>query len=241
MQRDLAEETWLIVGVDRWVLQQACREVSAWHARFPAEEPLRLNVNVSARQLALPGLPSEIAAALARNGLAARHLTVEITESVMMSNTAATIETLRELNALGTRVAIDDFGTSYSSLSYFQRFPVDIVKLAKPFVDAILSGTEKAALTRGIIELSHAMNLDVVAEGIEESEQRDALRALSCAYGQGYLSGRPLESDALEAALVRQAVWTPARSSSSSALRARFTMRPASPGEVAEWLKALAC
>jgi EAL domain-containing protein (putative c-di-GMP-specific phosphodiesterase class I) len=138
-----------------------------------------------------------VAGALRETGLDPGSLVLEITETVLMQDTEATIERLRALRALGVRLAVDDFGTGYSSLRYLNRFPVDVLKMAKPFVDGLGAGAEHSALARAIVDLGANLGMHIVAEGIERPEQLDALRALGCGYGQGYHFSRPLAAGEL--------------------------------------------
>jgi EAL domain-containing protein (putative c-di-GMP-specific phosphodiesterase class I) len=146
-------------------------------------------VNISARQVS-PGLVDTVAAALSESGLAASALLLEMTESVLLDRTDEAVAVLRALKRLGVRIAIDDFGTGFSSLSYLSRFPVDVLKIDKNFIEAVDEGGEKAGLARTIVDLGRTLRLATVAEGIERHSQVHALRAMGCAYGQGYLFGR---------------------------------------------------
>jgi diguanylate cyclase (GGDEF)-like protein len=193
----LAEQTGLIVPIGRWVLQQACQQARRWHTQHPTTPPLGVSVNLSARQLQQPGLVSDVAAALASSGLDPASLTLEITESVLVHDTEATITVLSNLKTLGVRLAIDDFGTGYSSLSYLQRFPVDILKIDKSFIDGVANGAEASTVARAITKLGHSLGLETVAEGIEEPEQQAAISAMGCHQGQGYHFARPLDADAI--------------------------------------------
>jgi hypothetical protein len=137
----VAEETGLIVPLERWVLNAACAQVRRWQATFPGAGLASLTVNLSGRHLASPGMVADVAAALAQSGLAASCLVLELTESMLVHDTHTALERLRALKALGVRLAIDDFGTGYSSLAYLQRFPVDLLKIDKSFVDGIGCGS----------------------------------------------------------------------------------------------------
>jgi diguanylate cyclase (GGDEF)-like protein len=192
----VAEDSGLIVPIGRWVVGEACRQAAEWRgAGFHGS----IAVNLSARQVQDPGLVGDVRAALAETGLPPEVLTLEITETVIMADTTETIERLDGLKALGVRLAIDDFGTGYSSLQYLRRFPIDLLKIPKPFVDGLTGPEADVALARAIIQLARAFNLAVVAEGIEEPEQRDVLRSLGCELGQGYLFSRPVDADAATA------------------------------------------
>jgi len=193
----LAERSGLIVAIDRWVTAEACRQARAWQQRFPSELPLAISVNLSARQLQDPDLLRDVRAAVEAFGLAPRSLTLEITESVLMQDTEATLAALRALRGLGVRLAIDDFGIGFSSLGYLRRLPVDVVKIDRSFVAGIASGTEEWTLARGIIRLVHSLGLETVAEGVERAEQRAHLLALGCRLAQGFYFARPAPAEAI--------------------------------------------
>jgi diguanylate cyclase (GGDEF)-like protein/PAS domain S-box-containing protein len=185
----LAEETGLIVPLGAWVLTEACRQVQEWRALFP-ETPLCVSVNISGRQLQAGGVTGALREALAATGASADGVVLEITESVLMQQTDTVQERLWELKSLGVRLAIDDFGTGYSSLSYLQRFPIDILKIAKPFVDRVAEASQDS-FVRMMIDLAKALELEVIAEGIETAEQVEALRVLQSSFGQGFFLARP--------------------------------------------------
>jgi diguanylate cyclase (GGDEF)-like protein len=186
----LAEETRLIVELGRWALREACRQAAQWRDDPETGRPW-VSVNLSGLQLLDDSLDAEVAAALADSGLDPAGLTLEITETVLVQDVAAAVERLDNLRALGVSIAIDDFGTGYSSLRYIRRFPADMLKIAKPFVDGLHDETD-AALVRTIIALADSLGLRTVAEGIEDAEQLARLRDLGCTLGQGYLFARPL-------------------------------------------------
>ncbi|WP_238007891.1 EAL domain-containing protein [Dactylosporangium sp. AC04546] len=187
----LAESTGLIVPLGRWVLRQACGQLAAWSAEFPLARGIRVNVNLSARQFQHEGLVEEVDGILAETGVNPHQIVLEITESLLMQDTDSTIDTLGRLKALGVRLAIDDFGTGYSSLSYLKRFPVDILKIDRSFVDGIDTADGDATLAEAVVQLGRALQLQTVAEGIETNEQWSTLQDLGCEFGQGYLFARP--------------------------------------------------
>jgi diguanylate cyclase (GGDEF)-like protein/PAS domain S-box-containing protein len=185
----LAEETGLILPLGRFVLSSACRDVRRWRDRGFGD--LGVSVNISAKQLASATLPAEVTAALAEFELEPSALTLEITESMLLDSQAV-ISRLAELKRLGVRIAIDDFGTGYSSLNYLRRFPVDMLKIAKPFIDQIGSDEDQERLAEAILRLGGTLGLDTVAEGIEGAGQAERLRRLRCRYGQGFFFSPPL-------------------------------------------------
>jgi EAL domain-containing protein (putative c-di-GMP-specific phosphodiesterase class I) len=200
----LAEETGLIVPIGRWVLEEACRYAAGLHERFPSDPPLHMAVNLSAKQLARAEIVPDIRGILEASGLTPHALILEITESVMMADMELSIVRLRELKELGVQIAIDDFGTGYSSLNYVRRFPVDILKVDKSFIDGVSEDGESSALTAAVIELAGILSLKPVAEGIERLDQLQRLLELHCALGQGYYFAKPLTDTDLETMLAER-------------------------------------
>jgi diguanylate cyclase (GGDEF)-like protein len=188
----LAEERGLIVPIGRAVLEAAAARVAEWQERYPAHRSLAVCVNLSAAELLRPELVADVSATLARTSLAPESLVFEITESSAMADPAAALIALDELRRLGTRIALDDFGTGYSSLSHLRDFPIDTLKIAKPFIDRLAQGGSDTTFTDAILRLAAALELDVVAEGIEHAEQAAMLRRLECGLGQGFYFSRPL-------------------------------------------------
>jgi diguanylate cyclase (GGDEF)-like protein/PAS domain S-box-containing protein len=193
-----AEETGLIVPIGRWVLEQACKQARLWHEQYPLNEPLTMSVNLSVRQFQEPGLVETVADILRVWRLPPETLILEITESVMMRDSEASTMILRALKRLGVQLAIDDFGTGFSSLGYLQRFPLDVLKIDKSFVDNVTDGPDRSALAGLIVQLARTFKLRAVAEGIENIQQVHELRALGCELGQGFHYGRPMEAFAIE-------------------------------------------
>jgi EAL domain-containing protein (putative c-di-GMP-specific phosphodiesterase class I) len=194
----LAEETGLIVPIGKWVLLEACVQAVELQTRYPSSPPLSMAVNLSARQLQRPEIVGEIAETLMETGLDPASLILEITESVMMQDMDLSIQRLAELKELGVKLAVDDFGTGYSSLNYIRRFPVDILKVDKSFVDGVNLGGEESALTAAIIELAGILKLRPVAEGIERADQLEKLLDLKCDLGQGFYFARPLPPEGID-------------------------------------------
>jgi diguanylate cyclase (GGDEF)-like protein/PAS domain S-box-containing protein len=191
----LAEEMGLIVPIGRWVLREGCRQAKAIQELVPRRPPLTMSVNLSVKQLQHSDIVGDVRDALEDSGLAPEALTLEITETVMMTDTDLAVQRLQELRALGVRLAMDDFGTGYSSLSYLSRFPVDILKMDRSFLAAGAT-PEASGLATAVVSLGRTLNLDVVAEGIEFPEQWTTLRDLGCGLGQGFYFARPMDPDA---------------------------------------------
>jgi diguanylate cyclase (GGDEF)-like protein len=195
---DLAEATGLIIPLGAWVLNQACIDMQSWHERFPQDPPLSISVNLSAKQIQHPDIINVVAAALARTSLAAETLVLEITETVLLGDTERILQRLEDLKALGVRLALDDFGTGYSSMSYLHRFPIDIIKVDKMFIDGVHLGAEQSAFARAMIRLGRTLGLETIAEGVESAEQASVLNTIKCDLAQGYFFARPLDASALE-------------------------------------------
>jgi len=191
----LLEETGMIVDVGREVLRLACEQAMEWERRGL---PIYVAVNVSAVQLESEQFAGDVRAVLERTGLDPARLEIEITESALMRDAHDTARRLGNLKALGIRLAIDDFGTGYSSLAYLRQFPVDVLKIDRSFVTAMTTSTGGMALVRTMLELARALNLETVAEGIEEEAQLAALRTELCRSGQGFLMARPLDPGQIE-------------------------------------------
>jgi EAL domain-containing protein (putative c-di-GMP-specific phosphodiesterase class I) len=191
----IAESTGLIVPLGQWVLAEACRQAQWWRLRGVTDNAFYVSVNLSGRQLQDPNLIDKVAAALDDSGLPATALVLEVTESIIVADLDIALPRLHSLKALGLRLAIDDFGTGYSSLSYLRDFPMDIVKIDKSFVDRITIDAEGRAMVRGVIDLSSALGLTTIAEGVEDAEQFGLLRQLGCHSVQGFLFARPMPAE----------------------------------------------
>jgi diguanylate cyclase len=190
------EETGLIVPVGMVVLQQACRQLRAWHQRGWTE--LTMSVNLSVRQFACPTLLADIDRVLAEEAVNPAYLKLEITESAIMDNPHMAIALTEQLQSRKIQISIDDFGTGYSSLDYLHRFPVDALKIDRSFVNQIQSGNRNYQVVNTIIALSHQLEMAVIAEGIETTQQLQWLQQLGCAFGQGYLFSKPLAAEEIE-------------------------------------------
>jgi diguanylate cyclase (GGDEF)-like protein len=194
----IAEETGLVVGIDRWVLLKACCQGRAWQRAYPAEEPLIVGVNLSTRQLEEVNVVELVELALEVSGLPPEHLVIEITESFLIRNEKLGVETLHALRALGVRLAIDDFGTGYSSLSYLRHLPIDVLKIDRSFIEGLGRSDEDTALVQAILRLARSLDLETIAEGVERPDQRAALADLGCNLAQGWHFSRPLKSAEME-------------------------------------------
>jgi diguanylate cyclase (GGDEF)-like protein/PAS domain S-box-containing protein len=193
----LAEASGLIRPLGAWVLREACRQAAEWQRVAQRDKPLTLNINLSGRQLQFPEVVEDVARALRESGLPPESLVLEMTESVLMDDSETVLDILRQLKQLGPRLAIDDFGTGYSSLSYLHRFPVDMLKIDRSFVERLSHASDNAELARTIVRLGQSLQLVTVAEGVEDSAQFLALRRMGCDVGQGYYFGKPMDADEL--------------------------------------------
>jgi diguanylate cyclase (GGDEF)-like protein/PAS domain S-box-containing protein len=183
----IAEDSGLIEPIGRWVQDRACRQALEWHQLRPDSRPFDVAVNLSARQVAHRDLPETVEEIIARTGLDPVHLRLEITESVLVEESATAISSLHALNELGVRLVLDDFGTGYSSLAYLNRFPFHALKIDRSFVDALGIEQEPTAIVEAIIGMARALSLEVIAEGVESEVQLSELRRLGCDYAQGHL------------------------------------------------------
>ncbi|MEO7745506.1 MAG: EAL domain-containing protein [Actinomycetota bacterium] len=190
------ESTGLIVAVGRWVIDEACRQLRVWRDSDLGAVPV--SVNVSGRQFAQGSVYDDVAESLQRHGVPAHLLELELTESLLMSDTDHTIATLHALKSLGVRLSVDDFGTGYSSLAYLRRFPIDTLKIDRAFVKDVTTDPDDAAIALTIIRMAHTLKLDVVAEGVETAGQLEYLRRQHCDMMQGYHFSRPLPVAALD-------------------------------------------
>ena len=194
----IAEEIGLIAEIGAWVLEQACSQVVAWTARHAAVADLWVTVNLSPRQLADPRLQDDVARALDTSGIVPRSLVLEITEGALIGDTETIVAALHRLRGLGVRLAVDDFGTGYSSLSQLRMLPVDMLKIDKSFVDDTVDGGRGTALLHSIVDLGRVLDLEVVAEGIEDGDQAEVLRTSGSHLGQGFFFARPAAPADLE-------------------------------------------
>ena len=199
---NLAEESGFIIALGDWVLRTGCAQNKAW--QDAGLTPMRLSVNFSARQFQQPTFISDVAQILKDTNLDPRWLELELTESSIMKDPEQAIEKLHELKLMGIKVAVDDFGTGYSSLNYLKRFPIDTLKIDKSFVSDVCKDPHDTAIVRAIINLGHALDVTVIAEGVETKEQLQYLSALECDAVQGFLFSKALSAKAFEELLVEQ-------------------------------------
>jgi EAL domain-containing protein (putative c-di-GMP-specific phosphodiesterase class I) len=203
----VAEESGLIIPIGSWVLAQACLQMRRWHPDGRAGAGT-VEVNLSARQIDDSEIVDTVLQILDQTGLPPSRLTLEITESALMRDAASALVVLQGLKEIGVLLAIDDFGTGYSSLSYLQRFPLDILKVDRMFVEALGMGTGGDEIVSAVIQLAHALGLQVVAEGVETERQFEVLRGMDCDFAQGYLFSRPMPAADLDSPFGRTLVTT---------------------------------
>ena len=197
-----AEDNGMIVPIGLWVLREACRQTRQWHTRMTNDNLPFISINVASKQLASPGFVDDVRAALTEAGLEPQFVKLEIVESAIMQDPPLVTALLNEVRQMGVHVSLDDFGTGYSSLSYLQDFPVSTLKIDRCFVNRMNNSDEPNEIVDAIVALAHKLQLDVVAEGIENPEQQARLMDIACQYGQGYLFSRPVDSDTAETLLV---------------------------------------
>lgn len=202
----VAEESGLIVPMGDWVIHDACRQIRTWQDAGLPE--MSVSVNVSARQFRDGDVCASLKSAIADAGIDARHLTAELTESVVMEDPSSSVEIMNEISAMGVGLAMDDFGTGYSSLSYLKQFSFDSLKIDRSFISGIDSSAGDAAIVAAVIALAHSFRSRAVGEGVENPEQLQYLRLLRCDMAQGYLFSRPIPADDLGALMQRGTLWT---------------------------------
>lgn len=197
----LAEETGMIISLDRWVLRQACQQMSRWHDEIPTDPPLTISVNFSAKQLVQPDLMETVEKVLEETGLDPKSLKLEITENTIMETSKFTASVFSNLQSLGVQLQIDDFGVGYSSLGYLSHFPLNALKIDRTFVGRMADDTGQLDIIQTIVSLTHRLGVGVIAEGVETQGQLDQLKQLGCEYGQGFLVSVPIDSQAAYALL----------------------------------------
>ena len=194
----IAEQSDLINEISAWVLDRACRDHATWVDAHPSAS-LDLAVNLSARQLNSPSLPATVAAALDKAGMDPRVLILEMTESVFIEDSERTLRVLSELKQLGLRLALDDFGSGYSSLSYLSRLSIDIIKIDRGFIANICHDPTNRAIVEAVLSLSRILGLTVIAEGIESQSQRNEVSSAGCEFAQGFYYAAPMPPAAINA------------------------------------------
>ena len=202
----LAEECGLIVPMGRWALQEATRQIASWQARFPRPKPLFMSVNVSSQQFRDDDLLGLVGEVLTESGIPPSSLKLEITESLLMQDPEKCRALMQAIRDMDVRLSIDDFGTGYSSLAYLHKFPADTLKIDRTFVSAISKGESSAAIVQVITTLAAILNMEVVAEGVEEETEAEFLRDIVCTYGQGFFWARPAPAEDVEKLLVAEEV-----------------------------------
>jgi len=222
----LAEDSGLIIALGDFVMRTACEQAKAW--QDAGLTPMRLSVNFSARQFQQPTFITDVSHILKETNLDPRWLELELTESSIMKDPEEAIEKLHELKLMGINVAIDDFGTGYSSLNYLKRFPIDTLKIDRTFVSDVCKDPHDTAIVRAIIDLGHALDLTVIAEGVETKEQLQYLSALECDVVQGFLFSKALTAKAFEELLIEQRQVTSAGEVSATVPLSLESLVPAS-------------
>jgi EAL domain-containing protein (putative c-di-GMP-specific phosphodiesterase class I) len=202
----LAEEAGLMIAIGHWVVGNAVKKFATFQRAFGTSRDLFIAINVTKHYLHDPQFLDDLAAGAEAYGLKPKQIKIELTESVLIDDTEGAITWIKRCKQLGFRVSIDDFGTGYSSLGYLHRLPVDELKIDKSFVETMIIDHRSMAVVRAIVGLAQGLDLRVVAEGIETKEQAEALRALGCAYGQGYRFARPLTADQVMSSLAGEVV-----------------------------------
>jgi diguanylate cyclase (GGDEF)-like protein len=202
----VAEQSGMIVRVDRWVLREVARQIAAWRARFGAGALVPVSVNVSAHHAVRPDLPDVLRGVIAEFGIEPSHLMLEVTETALMDATEANASALARVREAGIQICLDDFGTGYSSLGYLRQFTFDVLKIDRSFVHRMDRGRADRAIVRSVVRLAHTLGLTVIAEGVATRRQREVLRRAGCVYGQGFLFGRPAPAEEAEAHLAEGAV-----------------------------------
>jgi diguanylate cyclase (GGDEF)-like protein/PAS domain S-box-containing protein len=191
----IAEETGMIIAIDEWVLEEACRQLKVWQERIPGDYPLSVSVNLSSRHFTRTDLIERIRRVMERTGLDPPSLKLEVTETAIMERAEPVSATFNGLVELGVKLHIDDFGTGYSSLSYLQRFPFEALKIDRSFVSTMSTRDKSLVIVRAMVLLAHQLGMGAIAEGVETEQQLAQLKALGCDLAQGYLFSRPLDSE----------------------------------------------
>jgi EAL domain-containing protein (putative c-di-GMP-specific phosphodiesterase class I) len=187
-----AEDSGAIIGIGRWVIGEAIRQLAAWREANPEMPRITMSVNLSGKQLSDEQLPACIYDALTHHAIAPSDLKLELTESILVESGSSGRQMLEDLKLLGVSISMDDFGTGYSSLSYLHKFPIDVLKIDRSFIQNVTAQNHVEAVVQAVISLAHKLGMTVVAEGLETVEQVDYLKSLGCDYGQGFYFARPM-------------------------------------------------
>jgi len=194
----LAEEHGLIYQIGAWILHEACRELKLLQVRYPAQPPLNMSINISSRQFSQQDLVEILSRFLTETGVDPHTLILEITESMIMENVGAAVETMNRLRKMGIQLHIDDFGTGHSSLSYLQLFPVSALKIDRSFINKLTANGDNQEIITHIVALAKSLNFEVIAEGVEMEHQLAKIKNLHCGYGQGFFFARPMAFNAID-------------------------------------------
>jgi diguanylate cyclase (GGDEF)-like protein/PAS domain S-box-containing protein len=200
----LAEEHGLIYQIGAWILHEACRELKLLQVRYPAQPQINMSINISSRQFSQHDLVSTLSGFIAETGVDPHTLILEITESMIMENVTAAVETMNRLRAMGIQIHLDDFGTGHSSLSYLQLFPVSALKIDRSFINKLTANGENQEIVTHIVALAKSLNFEVIAEGIEMEHQLTNIKSLHCGFGQGFLFARPMAFNAIDSWMQEQ-------------------------------------
>ncbi len=203
----VAEETGLIVPLGEWIFREACQQIRNWQEQFPHYPSLSMSINLSGRQFTHADLAGQLGRILQDVGIGGKHIRIEITESMVMSDVEAAIDLMLSLKALNFKLSIDDFGTGYSSLSYLHRFPMDTLKIDQSFISRMEEDNENHEIVQTIISLGHNLGMEIVAEGVESQAQVSILKRLQCEYGQGYYFAKPLSQQHMDEFLSQPRHW----------------------------------
>jgi diguanylate cyclase (GGDEF)-like protein len=200
----LAEEHGLMYQIGAWILHEACRELKLLQTRHPAQPPLSMSINISSRQFSQQDIVEILSGFLNETGVDPHSVILEITESMIMENVEAAVETMNRLRKMGIRLHIDDFGTGHSSLSYLQLFPVSALKIDRSFISKLTTSSNNQEIISHIVALAKSLNFDVIAEGVEKEHQLANIKNLHCGYGQGFFFARPMAFNAIDVWMQQQ-------------------------------------
>jgi diguanylate cyclase (GGDEF)-like protein/PAS domain S-box-containing protein len=203
----IAEDTGLIVPIGEWLLQESCRQLRTWQLQFPDRACFKISVNLASQQIKEPNLIEKLEQVLSETGLDGKFLRLELTESMLMDRGEKTIDIFSQIKKRKIQLSIDDFGTGYSSLSYLHRFPIDTLKIDRSFISRMSSDRENFEIVQTIITLAHALEIDVIAEGVETLDQLNRLKTLGCEFAQGYFFSKPMDCKSAESSIANNLQW----------------------------------